>query len=102
MQSNKTISNLVLAAAILTLGPSLSFAEEPKVNHLQAELDADLAKSKIRDLNQAERGSNAAQDIDTAQQLGDQAKIQAEEHKLYHAEDEEENLVDEEEYTDEE
>lgn len=101
MHTYKSSSLVLLLAAALIFGNSICMAEEPEAAARQAQVDADLAKAKIRDLKAAERGSEATQDIDTAERLGDNAKIQKQEHKVY-KDEEAEGAAEEEEYSDEE
>ncbi|MBN8548251.1 MAG: hypothetical protein J0M12_02925 [Deltaproteobacteria bacterium] len=85
--SKTSVAILVVAASILC-GNSICVAQqEPEAAARQAQVDADMAESKIQDIEESEAGSNVAQDIDTAQQMQDQAKIQHQDQKLYHAQE---------------
>lgn len=87
MRMSKTSTAFVLAVASVLCGSSHCVAQqEPAAAARQAQVDADMAESKIQDIEDSEQGSDVAQDIDTAQQMNDQARIQHQEQNLNNAE----------------
>ena len=88
---------LAVLAASTFVGSTYSFADqEPQAAARQAEVDADMAKSKIQDIEAAEDGADAADDNDTPQELSDAAKIHHQDQNLYRAQEREQAAEEEE------